>query len=200
MLACRIGSWCVMGLPTFMHLTAFQNMNSKRKAETWKKNRRQLVRLWRFRPKLGQEEGKLCSSALTLTSRLIDGLSGLFSRFWSWRPVLWMNETVFLLLEVVPPAVSRRSPRILPPRRPIPRWARRTTSRLRSSCRRDTTSCATGGLWGSSCTKCSSVRRIPVGPMAPFYGRIVLLKRNCPVRVQATHHSARRRHRRPTGR
>lgn len=30
---------------SFRHLAAFQNMNSKRKAETWKKNRRQLVRL-----------------------------------------------------------------------------------------------------------------------------------------------------------
>lgn len=33
---------------TFLHLAAFQNMNSKRKAETWKKNRRQLVRLCYF--------------------------------------------------------------------------------------------------------------------------------------------------------
>lgn len=44
------------------------------------------------------------------------------------------------------------TPRLIPP------WGPLTTSPLRSSCRLDTTSCATGGLWGSSCMKCSSVR------------------------------------------
>ncbi len=39
-------------------------------------------------------------------------------------------------------------------------WERQTTSPLKSSCRRDTTSCVTGGLWASSCMKCSSVRQI----------------------------------------
>lgn len=34
-------SKCLM----YVFILAFQNMNSKRKAETWKKNRRQLVRM-----------------------------------------------------------------------------------------------------------------------------------------------------------
>lgn len=59
-----------------MHLTAFQNMNSKRKAETWKKNRRQLVGLWYLRQKLEEEEGKLCFYALILTRSVTEG-SGL---------------------------------------------------------------------------------------------------------------------------
>lgn len=41
--------------------------------------------------------------------------------------------------------------------RPIPPWEHQITSLLKSSCRRDTTSCVTGGLWVSSCMKCSSV-------------------------------------------
>lgn len=44
------------------------------------------------------------------------------------------------------------TPRLIPP------WGPLTTSPLRSSCRLDTTSCATGGLWESSCMKCSLVR------------------------------------------
>lgn len=74
---------------TFMHLIAFQNMNSKRKAETWKKNRRQLVGFWYLRQKLKEEEGKLCFYAPILTRHLLlrsfRGVCNCWDTWESWR-------------------------------------------------------------------------------------------------------------------
>lgn len=97
----------------------------------------------------------------------------------------------------------------------IPPWGPLTTSPLRSSCRLDTTSCATGGLWESSCMKCSLVRHTT----ERFMRSLGCKNQNCRCTnkpavlrhhqrflnkvvgsVQVTRPSAPRRRRRPTGR
>lgn len=123
----------------------------------------------------------------------------------------WLNAFIIIYFYSYPSLSVYWSvtPRLIPP------WGPLTTSPPRSSCRLDTTSCATGGLWESSCMKCSLVRHTTerfmrslcckikiagVQMLLLYCGTTSAFLKKVVGSVQVTLPSAPRRRRRPTGR
>lgn len=117
---------------------AFQNMNSKRKAETWKKNRRQLVS-WHV--DMRQIENIPFVSHVIAHTR-----QGCITNIQDLQMVLYIHRLDFPCDETVMCYSLHRHTQ---------QWAHQTTLLQRSFCRRGTTSCVTGGPWVSSCMRCS---------------------------------------------